>query len=292
MLLSQPGILENVTSAGRYVAFTLNHDADPQPLIKLLPDIIDVASTVTGFGVPLLSALEVVIPGLTVFPSMAGRGIAIPSTQAALWCWLRGDDRGDLVLKTLDLENRVSHIMHVSDVIDAFKYRDSRDLTGYIDGTENPQGDDAVPVAFVTEGPSGIKGSSYVAVQQWVHDLDYFHTQTQDEQDYIFGRRKSDNEEIDGAPVTAHVKRTAQESFDPEAFIVRRSMPWSDTDGQGLVFVAFGHSLAAFETLLKHMIGLDDGHVDSLFRFSRPITGGYYWCPPIKNGKLDLTALG
>jgi len=270
----------------------LNHDANPQPLVKLLPDIIDITSTVTGFGTPLVSALDADVPGLTVFPSLAGRGIAIPSTQAALWGWFRGDDRGDLVHKTLDLENRVSHIMHISDVIDAFQYRDSRDLTGYIDGTENPRDDDAIPVAFITEGPSGLKGSSYVAVQQWVHDLNYFHTLTQDEQDYIIGRRKSDNEEIDEAPVSAHVKRTAQESFDPAAFIVRRSMPWSDSDGQGLVFVAFGHSFTAFETLLMRMIGMEDKHMDGLFRFSRPITGGYYWCPPIHNGKLDLSALG
>jgi len=291
MLPFQPGIMENIPSTGRYVSFTLNHDANPEQLIKLLPDVVDVATTVTGIGIPLVTALGADIPGLTIFPSLAGRGIAIPATQTAMWCWLRGEDRGELVHKTLALENRVSHIMQVSDIIDAFRYKDSRDLTGYVDGTENPRGDDAESAALLTDGPTGIKGSSFVAVQQWVHDLDYFHNQTQDEQDYIIGRRKSDNEEIDEAPVTAHVKRTAQESFDPAAFIVRRSMPWCDADGQGLVFVAFGNSFAAFEALLKRMIGLTDEHVDSLFRFSRPITGSYYWCPPVKNGKLDLSAL-
>lgn len=291
MLPSQPGILQDIPTVGRYISFSLINDIDVTPVMKLLPDIIDITSCVTGLGHPLLSALGIDIEGLTVFPSYGGRGIAIPSTQAALWCWLRSSDRGDLIQQTIRLENSLAQLLQVNDVIDAFRYKDSRDLTGYIDGTENPQGEAAQHAALVTKGPAGLVGSSFVAVQQWVHDLDYFQSHSQDEQDNMIGRRKSDNEEITGAPVTAHVKRTAQESFDPAAFVLRRSMPWSDSDGQGLVFVAFGHTFTAFDSLLQRMIGLEDGQVDSLFRFSRPVTGGYYWCPPVKNHKLDLTAL-
>ncbi|MFA2535899.1 peroxidase, partial [Pseudomonas chlororaphis subsp. aurantiaca] len=113
----------------------------------------------------------------------------------------------------------------------------------------------------------------------------------QDERDYIIGRRLSDNEELDDAPDSAHVKRTAQESFTPEAFMVRRSMPWIEGDRGGLMFLAFGHSLHAFEVQLRRMSGLEDGIVDGLYRMSRPITGGYYWCPPLQDGRLDLRAL-
>ena len=88
------------------------------------------------------------------------------------------------------------------------------------------------------------------------------------------------------------MKRTAQESFDPEAFVLRRSMPWAGAEGEGLVFVAFGHSLDAFEAQLRRMVGLDDGITDALFRFSRPVTGNYFWCPPVKAGHLDLSAVG
>ena len=114
---------------------------------------------------------------------------------------------------------------------------------------------------------------------------------TEDERDNIIGRRQSDNEELEDAPESAHVKRTAQESFDPEAFVVRQSMPWSDPDSEGLVFVAFGHTLDAYEAQLRRMVGLDDGIVDDLFQFSRPVSGGYYWCPPVADGKLDLSVL-
>ncbi|MEL0028198.1 MAG: peroxidase, partial [Perlucidibaca sp.] len=100
------------------------------------------------------------------------------------------------------------------------------------------------------------------------------------------------NEELEDAPDSAHVKRTAQEDFDPEAFVLRRSMPWTAGRRAGLVFVAFGSSLAAFEAQLTRMSGAEDGIVDALFRFSRPVNGAYAWCPALRDGRMDLTPLG
>ncbi|MBL8839647.1 MAG: Dyp-type peroxidase, partial [Alphaproteobacteria bacterium] len=59
-----------------------------------------------------------------------------------------------------------------------------------------------------------------------------------------------------------------------------------------LEFIAFGHNLDPFERQMRRMAGLDDGIVDAVFRFSRPLTGGYYWCPPVKDGRLDLRLIG
>ena len=97
--------------------------------------------------------------------------------------------------------------------------------------------------------------------------------------------------ELDDAPESAHVKRTAQESFSPEAFTVRRSMPWIENGKSGLMFVSFSRTLNAFEVQLRRMSGMEDGIVDALYSFSRPLNGGYYWCPPLKDGRLDLSAL-
>jgi putative iron-dependent peroxidase len=69
-------------------------------------------------------------------------------------------------------------------------------------------------------------------------------------------------------------------------------MPWSVGEEHGLEFIAFGDTLDKFERILRRMLGLDDGIVDALFTFSRPVTGGYYWCPPLRSGNLDLSALG
>ena len=90
---------------------------------------------------------------------------------------------------------------------------------------------------------------------------------------------------------SAHVKRTAQESFSPEAFVLRRSMPWFEGSEGGLYFVAFAHTLDAFEAQLRRMVGKEDAITDGLFRFSRPVSGGYYWCPPVQGVRLDLRAL-
>ena len=138
---------------------------------------------------------------------------------------------------------------------------------------------------------AGLDGSSFAAVQQWVHDLARFESFGAAGQDETIGRRRSDNEEMEDAPLAAHVKRTEQEAFDPPAYLVRRSMPWADATREGLVFVAFGRRLETFEVLLRRMAGADDGIVDRLFRFTRPVTGAFFWCPPVAAGRLDLGAV-
>lgn len=175
--------------------------------------------------------------------------------------------------------------------VDTFRYKEGRDLTGYEDGTENPKGD-AAREAAIAPGAPGIAGGSYVAVQRYLHDLERFGRNDTDARDAIIGRRFSDNEEIPDAAVTAHVKRAAQESFEPPAFMVRRSMPWGSVREHGLYFVAFGESLDRFERVLERMAGLEDGKLDALFGFTRALSGGYYFCPPVAADGLDLRALG
>ncbi len=128
-------------------------------------------------------------------------------------------------------------------------------------------------------------------MQQWQHDLDIFEALSVVQQDNIIGRRRTDNEELDDAPESAHVKRTAQESFEPEAFLLRRSMPWSKNLQAGLMFVAFGHSFDAFEAQLNRMTGNEDGVEDALFQFSTVLNSAYYWCPPIIQGQLNLAVI-
>jgi porphyrinogen peroxidase len=40
------------------------------------------------------------------------------------------------------------------------------------------------------------------------------------------------------------------------------------------------------------MTGREDGIVDARFSFSRAVTDGCYFCPPVVGGKLDLRGLG
>jgi putative iron-dependent peroxidase len=287
----QPGILNDVPALARYLTFSIRPGSAPAAALERLPELVDGESVVAGLGKPLLEALDAGIAGLADFPAYSEPGAGVPSTPQALWIWLRGADRGDLVHATRKLRDTLQDAFSLTQVIDAFRYGSGRDLTGYEDGTENPVGADAVATGIVTGAGPGLDGSSFVAVQQWVHDLGRFLAQPQAVRDATIGRRQSDNEELGDAPDSAHVKRTAQEDFEPEAFVVRRSMPWADERSEGLVFVAFGHSVAAFDALLRRMVGLDDGVVDALFGFTRPVTGSYFWCPPMQDGRLDLRAL-
>ncbi len=289
---SQAGILAPVPRHARYLMFSFESDASAaaEALTPLL-EVVDGEDTVVGLGPSLVTALDAEIAGLRPFPAMVGSGFDIPSTQYALWFWLRGSDRGELYHRSRVIEHALAMDFQLQEVLDTFLHRDCRDLTGYVDGTENPQGEAAVAAAIVRDQGAGLDGASFVVVQQWLHNLEIFEAMSPLEQDMSVGRRKRDNEELTEAPESSHVKRTAQESFAPEAFMVRRSMPWTEGNDAGLNFVAFGHSLDAFEVMLARMAGHEDGITDALFNYTRPVSGGYYWCPPMAAGRLDLRAL-
>ncbi len=288
---TQPGILAPIPRESRYLEFRLLPDSNPVSVLRDLVAWSTDQDAVIGIGPGLMQSLGEMINGIRPFPALSGPGCQVPSTQADIWCWMRGDDRGHVTHSARTITQILLPAFQCVRIVDGFKYDRGLDLTGYEDGTENPENGAAIDAAIVEGRGTGLDGSSFVAVQQWVHNLDYFEAMSQDECDNIIGRRLSDNEELDDAPISAHVKRTAQESFDPEAFVVRRSMPWADGGGEGLMFVAFGNSLDAFEAQLRRMTGQEDNVIDGLFRFSRPISGSYFWCPPISNGRLDLAAL-
>ncbi|MBV8778825.1 MAG: Dyp-type peroxidase [Alphaproteobacteria bacterium] len=290
---SQPGILEPCLPVGRSLAYRVATGGDPRPALARLQRSFDPSDGVVGLGAPLVAELGCAVPGLRVFPAMSGPGTIVPSTQNALWVMLRGADRSEVFDRSWSLTALLGGAFEVADVRDTFVYRGGHDLTGYEDGTENPKGDAAVAAAICAEGGPGRAGSSFVAVQRWVHDLKHFHGHLPEECDHMIGRRRDGNEEIEDAPPTAHVKVSAQESYDPAAYMVRRSMPWVDALHQGLEFIAYGASFDPYERVMRRMAGLDGGAPDALFRFSRPVTGGYYWCPPVDGGgRLDLSRLG
>ncbi|HYF20694.1 MAG TPA: Dyp-type peroxidase [Ramlibacter sp.] len=300
--LYQPGILEGVPRVARYVLFTMAGDQQPVQALKeamaRLSPLVNGTDVVLGIGPALVQAMGGDIPGLHEYPDSFGGKVEVPSTPGQLWIWVRGDDLGDLLHVSRRVQKALAPVFTLRHVTDAFRHRHDdasgfgRDLTGFEDGTENPKGDEALAAAFVHGQGEGLDGASLVAVQQWVHDLDAFDAMPEEIQNHCIGRRMGDNEEIEDAPEWAHVKRTAQEDFEPPAFVLRRSMPWLASTQAGLMFVAFGKSFDAFEAQMRRMAGLDDGIVDGVFRLSRPVTGSYFWCPPMRNGQLDLRRLG
>jgi len=292
MITAQPGILLPIPEHARYLSFALGDVPQIATALAALRELADGENTVVGFGQNLTSTLGAKIAGLKRLPPITAPGLTIENAPEVLWIWLRGDDRGELLHRSRKITCALAPAFALHDIVDAFRYAEGRDLSGYEDGTENPTGDAAIAAAIVGEEHGSLAGSSFVATQRWRHDFDCFEALSQHAQDHTIGRQRCDNEELDDAPICAHVKRTAQESFTPEAFVVRRSMPWAAGNDGGLMFVAFGRSFDAFEAQLKRMVGHEDGVTDALFTFTQPLSGAYYWCPALKDGKLDLAPLG
>ncbi len=277
----QPLVLEPVRPSARFLHFDLI--GDPAEGLRALSQKPWDNDIILGVGAPAAR-----VEGLKPFPSHFP---LFASTQHALWASTAHAEKGAQLEAGMRLARTLRGTFELVEEVDGFSYLGGRDLSGFVDGTENPHGDAATDAAVVS-GRGALDGGSFCAVQKWVHDLSALDRMTEMARDHVIGRRLEDDEELADAPPSAHVKRAAQESYDPPAFMVRRSMPWGGVKEHGLYFLAYVESLARFEKMLSRMSGIDDGIVDGLFSFSRPVSGGYYFCPPLTDGRLDLRALG
>ncbi|MBI3992652.1 MAG: Dyp-type peroxidase [Candidatus Lambdaproteobacteria bacterium] len=171
----------------------------------------------------------------------------------------------------------------VAEDIAGFRYLDNRDLTGFVDGTANPQGEERAAVALVADDPP-FAGGSYVHLQRYVHNLAAWEQLPVAQQESVIGRTKAGDVELDddSKPPTAHIARVEIEEQGEELELLRHSMPYGGAREAGLVFVAYGRSPHAFETMLARMIHADAaGHYDHLMRYTRAVTGALCFAPPL-----------
>jgi porphyrinogen peroxidase len=165
-------------------------------------------------------------------------------------------------------------------------YRDSRDMTGFIDGTENPPIMQAPEVAVILGSGPGA-GGSFAITQRWRHDLEAFGNLPVPAQEGVFGRTKRDSIELDDdtKPPTAHIARVVVEDDEGEELeIFRRSLPYGTVGEHGLYFVAFSADIARFDVMLARMFGTSgDGVHDRLTEFTTPTSGAYYFAPSLES---------
>jgi putative iron-dependent peroxidase len=282
---AQPGLFVADAVAGYSLEWALKGDAG-QALATLAS--LDPAGAVIGIGTSLATALGKDIAGLRPFPNLEGPA-SMPSTQQALWAYITDQTPGGAFLQAENLEKQLGAAFSLAECLPLFRYRDGRDLTGYKDGTGNPPAEDAADVALIAEGERA--GGSFALVQRYVHFRSRFSPLPEADRDDVIGRRLSDNEEFEDAPESSHVKRTDQEGYDAPAFMLRRSMPWGDLRSHGLQFIAFVSDLDVIDLVLRRMCGLVDGQPDALLKYTQAETGSYYYCPPLKDGRLNLTGL-
>ena len=166
-----------------------------------------------------------------------------------------------------------------------FRYFDGRDITGFIDGTENPQfPDDRAETALLGDEHAVFTDGSFVFAQRYAHDLEKWKKLKVDSQEQVMGRTKLESIELDDdvKPENAHVARTVVEDEKGEELeILRHSLPYGDGKGdQGLFFIAYTKDLSRIDRMLERMFGTsDDGIHDRLLHFVTPLDGAYYFAP-------------
>lgn len=293
MNVPQFGIFAQGTNAHQFIEFDLRPDVDMPLATSALSRLRAPAvasggvNLVIGFGSDFWRevALEDAPPELGPFQRIGTvGGHHAPATQHDFWLWISGSSQ-DVVF-----EHARAAVLALSDVAvvaseqPCFVHRDSRDLTGFIDGTANPMTHEAPYASLVPEDRPGA-GGSHVLVMRWVHDLTAFESLPVSEQERVFGRTKLDSIELEGEakPFNAHISRVEiTDESGEELPIYRRSVPYGTVAEHGLYFVAFSAERSRFDQMLSHMFGLASDRVhDRLTDFSRPVSGAFYFAPSL-----------
>jgi porphyrinogen peroxidase len=165
-----------------------------------------------------------------------------------------------------------------------FRYFDDRDLLGFVDGTENPRGADALDAALVSEEDPQFAGGSYVIIQKYLHDVGRWNALSTEEQERIVGRKKLSDIELSDEvkPSCAHNALTSIVEDGQELKILRDNMPFGRPGNNefGTYFIGYSRTPRVTEKMLENMfVGKPPGNYDRLLDFSRAVTGSLLFAP-------------
>jgi putative iron-dependent peroxidase len=202
-------------------------------------------------------------------------GFTMPATQHDAVLWLSGAAYDVIFDVARAAIAELAPLASIADETSSWPYQHDRDLTGFIDGTENPTLMDAPELVLVPEGRPGA-GGTILLLQKWAHDSAEWESLANARQELVIGRTKPDSVELDPKPESSHVTRTDQDTFGK---IFRRNMPYGTVTDHGTMFVGFSAEQLPLSTMLESMAGLAGGVRDELTRYTRALTGAYYFVP-------------
>ena len=206
-------------------------------------------------------------------------GFVMPGTQHDAVVWLSGSAYDVIFDMARSVIRDLSGSASLGEETSSWPYRHDRDLTGFIDGSENPTLLDAPTAALLPEGVPGAAGA-VLLLQKWKHKVAEWEALPIERQQLIMGRTKPDSIELENKPADSHVARTDQDEF---GHIFRRNMPYGKVDDHGTVFVGFSADQKRLARMLDSMAGLISGTRDALTRFTQPLTGSYYFVPSVES---------
>jgi len=206
---------------------------------------------------------------------VGGDGFAMPATQHDAVLWLSGSAYDVVFDVARDAIAELAGLAAVAEETSSWPYRHDRDLTGFVDGTENPSLIDAPELVLIPEGRPGA-GGAILLLQKWEHDAAAWEALRVETQELVIGRTKLDSVELEDRPEDSHVASTDQERFGK---IFRRNMPYGTVTDHGTMFVGFSATQQPLAAMLARMAGLAGEPRDALTRYTRPLTGAYYFVP-------------
>jgi porphyrinogen peroxidase len=285
MRAPQSGIFALGTASHAYLEFHLSAASAGTDLVRSIAALREPRTTmgginlVAGFRPELWRAVapDDAVAGLHGFDEevRGAEGFTMPATQHDAVLWLSGSAYDVVFEASRGAIGELRGLATVAEETSSWSYRHDRDLTGFIDGTENPTLIEAPGVALIPEGRPGA-GGTILLLQKWAHDAPMWESLADGDQEQVIGRTKPDSVELENRPEDSHVARTDQEDF---GHIFRRNMPYGTVTDHGTMFVGFCAEQRPLEAMLESMAGLTTGTRDALTRYTRALTGAYYFIP-------------
>ena len=285
MRTPQGGIFALGTASHAYLEFDVSGGRERQDLVAAISSLREPRTTmggvnlVAGFRPELWresapNDAPADVAGFEV--DLAGRdGFVMPATQHDAVLWLSGSAY-DVIFDVARASIReLQGVAALVEETSSWPYQHDRDLTGFIDGSENPTLIDAPEIALVPAGNPGA-GGSILLLQKWEHDAAVWESLPVAEQEQVIGRTKPDSIELEDKPADSHVASTDQDRFGK---IFRRNTPYGTVAEHGTMFVGFCATQQPLDAMLKSMAGLTGNARDALTVYTRPLTGAYYFVP-------------
>jgi porphyrinogen peroxidase len=281
----QGGIFALGTSAHAYLEFDANAGIRARELVTTVASLREPRTTMGGVNLVAGFRPELwreAVPDdapadLTGFNDdiVGSDGFVMPATQRDAVLWLSGSAY-DVIFDTARAAIAVLRsLASLVEETSSWPYRHDLDLTGFIDGTENPTLIEAPQIVLVPEEKPGA-GGTVLLLQKWAHDAESWESLPVVDQERVIGRTKLDSLELEDKAPDSHVASTDQERF---GTVFRRNMPYGTVSDHGTMFVGFSAEQEVLAAMLESMVGLAGGDRDALTRYTRPLTGAYYFVP-------------
>jgi putative iron-dependent peroxidase len=289
MYTPQAGIFALGTSSHGYLEFDVLDATKRREFVAKIADIREPRTTtggvnfVIGFRPELWSGI---VPndmpaGVQGFnKAIEGvEGFVMPATQHDALVWMSSSAYDVIFDMAREVVRDMAWLATVGEETSSWPYRHDRDLTDFVDGSENPTLLDAPADALIAEGQPGAAGS-VLLLQKWRHKVNEWEALPVEEQELVIGRTKLDSVEIENKPAYSHVARTDQDVF---GNIFRRNMPYGVVQNHGTMFVGFSSEQGRLAKMLESMAGLVNGTRDALTKYTVPLTGSYYFVPSVES---------